>query len=216
MENVRTIFFDYDGTLHDSFNIYAPSFLKAYEYLVKEGFANKREWKRTEISYWLGFNPEEMWDNFIPQLPGKVKQFCNAMISNNMKYLIEEGLVNLYEGALETLEYLKQQGYTMIFLSNCKIYYKESHNRLFNLDRYFTRMVSSEEFNYIPKYEILEKIKGDYPKEMVIVGDRFHDLEAGKMNNIYTIGCNYGYALQGELEQADMIIDNINELRNIL
>jgi len=36
---VRTIFLDYDGTLHDSLKIYARAFKKAYAYLVKEGLA---------------------------------------------------------------------------------------------------------------------------------------------------------------------------------
>lgn len=216
LEHVKTIFFDYDGTLHESLIIYAPAFRKGYDYLVQNGFAESREWTREEISYWLGFNAEDMWENFMPFLPYEIKQTASDIISKHMEQLLKHGAAQLYEGALETLDYLKNKGYTLVFLSNCKIYYKEGHNKLFGLDKYFTSLVGSEEYNYIPKYEILKQIRPDYPEEMVMIGDRIHDMEAGKKNGIHTIGCNYGYALPGELEEADYRIDNIRELRELL
>lgn len=54
-EDIRTIFFDYDGTLHDSLRIYALAFKKAYAYLVEEGHTEPKEWSDKEISHWLGF-----------------------------------------------------------------------------------------------------------------------------------------------------------------
>ena len=33
------IIFDYDGTLHETLYIYKPAFLKAYDWLVKNGYA---------------------------------------------------------------------------------------------------------------------------------------------------------------------------------
>lgn len=214
--NIKTIFFDYDGTLHNSINIYAPAFRKAYDFLVKEGFADKREWSNDEISYWLGFNPQSMWKTFMPNLRDDIKEKCSSIISQEMKLLIEEGKPILYDGALETLKYLKDKGYHLVFISNCKVYYKEWHRKLFDLDRYFERLICSDEFDFIPKHEILKIIKDDYPKDMVIIGDRKQDIEAGKKNNIYTIGCSYGYAQDGELEEADLIIDSIRELEKYL
>jgi phosphoglycolate phosphatase len=152
----------------------------------------------------------------MPFLPAEVKQTASDIISNHMELQLRQGAAQLYEGALETLAYLKNKGYTLVFLSNCKIYYKEGHNKLFGLDKYFTSLVGSEEYNYIPKYEILKLIRPDYPEEMVMIGDRIHDIEAGKKNGIYTIGCNYGYSLPGELEVADYRINNISELRKLL
>jgi len=34
LEGIKTIYFDYDGTLHNSNKIYAPAFRKAYDFLV--------------------------------------------------------------------------------------------------------------------------------------------------------------------------------------
>jgi phosphoglycolate phosphatase len=213
-DKIRTIFFDYDGTIHNSIKIYGPAFRKAYQYLVQEGIAAQREWADEEISYWLGFNPKEMWEDFMPELNESIRYKCSAMIGEEMKSLTEKGGPKLYEGALEILQYLKSKGYRLVFISNCKISYKDCHSRLFFLGDYFEELVCSEEYNFIPKYEILKKTKDNYPGEMVIVGDRLQDIETGKKNNIYTIGCSYGFSQKGELADADLIINDIKELKN--
>lgn len=214
--NIKTIFFDYDGTLHNSINIYAPAFRKAYRFLTEEGLAEKREWTDKEISYWLGFNPEEMWRTFMPKLSEELRKKCSNIISDEMTAQIDKGKPTLYEGSQETLEYLKSKGYHLVFISNCKVYYKDCHNKLFNLDRYFENLICSDDYNFIPKSDILKAIKHNYQEEMVIVGDRKQDIDAGKKNNIYTIGCSYGFALQGELDEADIIIKSIQELTKYL
>jgi phosphoglycolate phosphatase len=215
-KNIKTIFFDYDGTLHNSIHLYAPAFRKVYDFLVQEGHAKKRVWSDKEISYWLGYNAPDMWNQFMPQLSEDLKQQCSNMIAKEMKLLMEQGKPVLYDGAIETLNHLKKKGYQLVFISNCKVYYKELHNKLFHLDNYFDALVCSDEYDFIPKYEILKIIKQKYPAEMVIIGDRNQDIEAGKKNSIYTIGCRYGFASSGELDDADMIIDCISELKKYL
>jgi phosphoglycolate phosphatase len=212
---IRTIFLDYDGTLHDSLKIYAHAFKKAYGYLVKEGLAEDREWTDKEISYWLGFNAKDMWKNFKPDLGPELQKYCSNLISTEMRRLIEEGEPVLYEDALKTLAYLKEKGYHLVFISNCNIYYLENHRKLFGLDRYFEEFICSEEYDFKPKHEILKSIKHRYEEKMVIIGDRRQDMEAGWYNGIYTIGCKYGFGLKGELKDADIIIDRIGDLINI-
>ncbi|MCY6370151.1 HAD family hydrolase [Clostridium ganghwense] len=215
-KNVKTIFFDYDGTLHDSMNIYKPALNKAYSYLVEEGLAEPRDLKDEEIKYWLGFNSIDMWAKFMPELSKEMQTKARKMVGAEMKSLVEQKKAALYEGALETLEYLKSKGYRLVFVSNCSHYYKDMHNEAFNLDKYFEELACAQQYEYIPKYEFLAKVMTKYPKNMVIVGDRHHDMKAGKMNNIYTIGCDYGFGLEGELDEADIIIKDIRELKEYL
>jgi len=214
--DIKTIFFDYDGTLHNSIKIYGPAFRKAYTYLVEQGFVDQRDWSDREISYWLGFNPQEMWKTFMPDLEESTRKKCSAIIGEEMSKLTEKGKAELYEGALDTLKYLKSRGYRLVFISNCKLSYRDCHSTLFGLGDYFVELACSEEYNFIPKYEILRDIKGKYSEEMVIIGDRLQDIEAGNKNEIYTIGCSYGFSLEGELDEADLIIKNISELKKYL
>lgn len=215
LENIKTIFFDYDGTLHNGMKIYAPAFRAAYSYLVDQGYAAPKKWSEEEISYWLGFNPQEMWQSFMPNIDEEERIKCSRIISEAMKASTRSGEAELYEGSLEVLSFLKNKGYHLIFISNCKIYYKEIHNKIFELDRYFEKLIASEEYNFIPKHEIIKIVKGEYPEEMVIIGDRLQDIEAGRKNHFYTIGCSYGFGEPGELDNADLVIDNILDLKTL-
>ena len=87
---------------------------------------------------------------------------------------------------------------------------------MFHLDSYFEELIATEEYGFLPKNEILRSIKNRYETDIAIVGDRFQDIEAGKDNNILTIGCSYGYGSASELQDADIIIRDILELKNIL
>ncbi|WP_160674540.1 HAD family hydrolase [Clostridium sp. C8-1-8] len=215
-ENIKTIFFDYDGTLHNSIRIYGPAFRKAYAFLIENGYAEERQWADREISYWLGFNPSDMWREFMPDLSDNLRDKASKIIAEEMRSLIEAGKPELYEGAIETLEYFKSKGIKLVFISNCKIYYRDCHKKLFSLDDYFEELACSEEYKYIPKYEILNIVKKSYQNDMLIVGDRKQDIEAGRKNGIFTIGCSYGFGLSGELEDADIIINDISDLRKLI
>ena len=215
-QNVKTIFFDYDGTLHDSIKIYAPAFKKAYEYLAAEGHVEERVWEEKEISHWLGFTRKEMWEKFMPELDEEIKDRCSSIIGKEMKKQMADGNSVLYDGTIETLKYLKDKGYRLVFLSNCGIEYRNSVNELFQLDQYFEALVCAEDYDYIPKYEILGKIMDKYPQEMIMVGDRMKDIEAGVKNNIYTVGCSYGFGEKEELVESDIIINDIKELTKYL
>lgn len=214
-EHIKTIFFDYDGTLHNSSKIYAPAFQRGYEFLVEQGYAKSKDWTEEEISHWLGYNSKEMWNTFMPSLEDEVKSKASNIIGKEMLAQVEKGNARLYPGTIEVLSYLKKKGYHLVFISNCKTSYRNEMRDHFGLDRYFDEMLTAEEHDYIPKYEILEKALSKYPKDRVIIGDRKHDMQAGKKNDIYTIGCSYGFSKDHELEEADRMINDIKELIDI-
>ena len=63
-------------------------------------------------------------------------------------------------------------------------------------------------------------IRLDYPakEELVMIGDRSHDIVGAKGNSIKSIGVLYGYGDKEELTEAgaDFIAENIKELKEIL
>ena len=193
--------------------LYSPAFHRAYGYLVERGLAKPREWREDEISRWLGFNCIEMWETFLPGVDADVRNECMQIIKQEQKELIERGKAALYPGALEVLAYLKDKGHRLVFISNCRKYYRDGHAAAFHLDAYFDELACSEDYGAAPKHEILERIKDRYPMEMAIVGDRRQDMVAGKKNGIHTIGCSYGFAREGELDGADAVIGSITELK---
>lgn len=216
MTNIKTIFFDYDGTLHNSLFIYTPALNKAYQFLVEQGLAQSKTWQQDELMPWLGYNSREMWKKFMPHLDEETHLIASKIVGQEMIHQVEIGNARLYDGALDMLTYLKEKGYTLVFISNCNTYYKELHKEHFGLEKYFSAMIGSEEFNYISKSEILKIVKKDYSKEMCIIGDRSHDMEAGYENHIITIGCMYGFGSYEELAGADIKVKSLYELKNYL
>ena len=47
---MKYFIFDYDGPLLYSIKIYKPAFMTAFDYLVDNGYAKKREFSEQEIS----------------------------------------------------------------------------------------------------------------------------------------------------------------------
>ena len=215
-EKVKTIYLDYDGTLHNSIKVYAPAFRKAYKFLVSRGAAPERRWIDQEISYWLGFSSQAMWEKFMPNLNIDLRQQASSLIGSEMGELIQAGKSILYEGAIETLTYLKAKGYRLVFISNCSKAYRDAARDTYQLMDFFDEMICSEDYDYVPKYEILELIKENYQPDGLMIGDRYQDIEAGHKNNMLTIGCNYGFCAEGELDLANHRISDITELTDLL
>ena len=105
-----TLFFDYDGTLHDCIRIYAPAFRRVYPELVTAGFAAPRTFSDAELSQWLGLSVSDMWNRFMPELPQERKDYYGSRIGDEMLRLINGGLAALYPGTEETLEFLRSRG----------------------------------------------------------------------------------------------------------
>lgn len=213
---MTNLLFDYDGTLHNSIKIYAPAFRTAYTYLVDQGFADPKEFTDQEISHWLGFTADDMWRCFLPNLPEEEKKKCSAIIGKEMICFINKGMAELYPQAENTLQKLKDIGYHLIFLSNCKHAYMEAHMKQFRLDRFFCAFYCSEDYDFIPKHEIFKTIKASYSGDCIVIGDRFHDMEIAEKHDLQSVGCLYGYGAPNELQHATYRINNLSDMLPLL
>jgi phosphoglycolate phosphatase len=77
-------------------------------------------------------------------------------------------------------------------------------------------MICCEAYDFIPKHEILKQVKGNYKNNQVMVGDRFHDIDAAVKNGIQSVYCEYGYGKRKEGEGATVHIKDISEILEIL
>ena len=167
-----TVFFDYDGTLHDSMHLYGPAFRRAYAALVTDGWAAPRTFSDEEIASWLGYSPAAMWASFMPELPEAIWQRASAAIGEEMRRLLAAGAGRLYPGAKAMLESLREEGCTLVFLSNCSGSYRDEHLAAFGLGGLFTGAWCAEDFEGLEKWQIYRQICARYPKPHLMVGDR--------------------------------------------
>jgi phosphoglycolate phosphatase len=210
---IKTLVFDYDGTIHNSSHVYIQAFREVQTYFVENELLEYRHYLDADIKKWLGVTPVEMWNDFAPHLSYEHKKIGSSMIGEYMKNSIHQSV--LYDDSLNVLQVLKDKGYKLIFLSNCKHDYMVSHMNKFNLYDYFEAFYCAEDYDYIPKHVIFNDIKKKFDGEYMIIGDRNKDIEIKNHHSVKTIGCTYGYG-KDELDDADILIDSISELLNIL
>ena len=211
---MANIILDYDGTIHDCAKIYVPAFYTGYKYLTDRGLAPVHEYSYNEVSGYLGYSVNEMWNRFLPELERSHRDKCGKIISEEMLKMIADGKSVLYSGAEKALQELKSSGHALIFLSNCMHDYMEAHRKVHCLDRFYSGYYCTEDFGFISKPEIFTHIQQKYDGEFIIVGDRFLDLETAKKFSLKSIGCNYGYGEKGELDSADITVESITEIPN--
>ena len=84
MKDVKTIIFDYDGTLHDSAKIYVEAFRQVYREMVSAKDAPEREFQDEEITKWLGYSVQDMWDSFMPEFSQEKKMFYAGEVGRFM------------------------------------------------------------------------------------------------------------------------------------
>ena len=210
------IVFDYDGTLHDSLKIYAPAFGKCCELLEIEGLKEHSEYTDDEIKKWIGMDAKTMWNTFMPSLSQSLKDKYSAFIGEKMLEYINQGRAVLYDGALDMLEKLKTDNYRLIFLSSCKNSYMQAHIKAFGLDKYFDDFYCTEDYGFIPKYEIFKDIKAKYNENFIVIGDRYSDMEVADKYGLKSIGCAYGYGTEDELKSASTVAYDVKDIYRLV
>lgn len=211
------LIFDYDGTIHNTARLYGCAFRKAYERLVAGGYAEKHYYSDDFMSKYLGMNAEEMWHDFMPDLPPDITKRTAAEVGHEMVNQVFTGAAVLYDGIPETLDKLKNSGFKAVILSNCHHEYLEAHRNHFYLDKWFDGYYCAEDFGYISKEEIFIHIKKDFPDEKyIVIGDRYSDFKVGIVHNLPTVGCAYGFGSQSELNVCTAVIKSPWELVSIL
>ena len=207
-----TIIFDWDGTLHETAALYGAAFRCAYDWLVGEHKAPPRNYSDGEVSIYLGMSAPDMWESFMPDLEPEYKKKASRMIGEKMDSLIKNGKARLYPGCINVLDRLKQEGYDMVILSNCRHSYIMAHRDFFRLDNWFEDYYAAEDFGFIPKEDIFSAVREKHAGDIVVVGDRESDIAVALTHGLKSIGCGYGYGTKGELQGADIVISEITEL----
>lgn len=213
---IKTLCFDFDGTLHDTKSLYGEAFRTSYRWLVDEGLAPEKYYSDEEVSIYLGMSAPDMWNSFMPELEPSKKQIASKIIGDKMDSLIYEGKARLYDGTRETLDCLKAEGFNLVILSNCRRAYIDAHREFFRLDRWFSAYYPAQDYSFAPKWKIMQTLMREQPADYAVIGDRFSDIEAALKNGAFSIGCLYGFGQDNELNDANIKINTIFEIKTAI
>ncbi|MDY6087543.1 MAG: HAD family hydrolase [Succiniclasticum sp.] len=210
------IVFDYDGTLFNSIDVFAPVFRKAYYDATLKGLFPKRTWTDEKISRWMGHNSLTMRKEIAAHLSDTQWEEFTTGIKIAAAEMADWSKGRFFPGVVEVLRTFKERGYRLFILSNCSNEYICIQRNLFDLDRYFTAYFCSGDYGWAPKKDILKLIKKEYSGQFIMVGDRLQDMEAANAQHILAIGCAYGYGDKDELNNADILIYQPMELLTVI
>lgn len=212
LENVKSIIFDFDGTLHQTTKIYTPALAKAVKILQDKGYIDKFEVDDNFSGKLLGYSAEDAWKIIYPNATKETVAPLISLVGQSMEENMLAKKGSLYEGTEEVLKTLKEKGYDLYLLSNCSNRYLNLACEIYGIKKYFKKLIPAQTFDYIDKGQIIKILMDDMAKEIIVVGDRFHDIEGAKANNLKAIFASYGYGKKEESAKADYKINNIIEL----
>ena len=215
LKDVNSIIFDFDGTLHNTLKIYYPAFSSGVEFLQEHGFAKDFELNEKNVSKFLGEKPNFAYDLIAKGADEKLKREVMALVGKKMDENIKNGLGELYAGTVKVLEELSKN-YDLYILSNCRESYLDTALDVYGIKKYFKKYFAAETFDYLPKDEIIKKERKNIREEIIFVGDRHHDMEAARINNLKSIFCSYGFGSEEEGKDANYKISSLGELLELL
>ncbi len=141
------------------------------------------------------------------------------------EYFAETGLYEceLYDGIRELLIKLKEAGKILITATSKPEVYAIRILKHLGLDECFHDICGATLDNSRTSKEsviqyALTKNNIINTEEVVMIGDRLHDIEGARANNLPSIGVLYGYGSRGELEAAgaNYIAKDASDLYNII
>ncbi len=195
----KYILFDLDGTLTDSAEGIVNSVIYA---LKKKGI---EEHDRAKLNAFVG---PPLVDSFMKYYE-MTEEEARGMVPLYREYFEPKGWAEnrVYEGIPEVLEKLCAQGKHLIVATSKPEKFAKRILEHFNLAQYFELIRGASMDEKINRKEqviacVIEDVGAEHVKEMVMVGDREHDVVGARLNGLPCVGVLYGYGSREELETA--------------
>lgn len=207
---MKTILFDLDGTLTDPALGITNSVQHALHYYgINEEYTNL-----------LKFIGPPLIDSFMEYYGFDLEQAKQAVIYYR-EHFSTHGLFEnkVYPGIPKLLQQLKDQGYQLAVATSKPEEFSIRILDHFDLSQYFIGIYGATlDSSRSSKGDVityaLDCLNIKNLDDVIMVGDRMHDVIGAHQNKIKVIGVLYGYGSHKEMENnhADWIVKNIKEL----
>ncbi len=202
----KLIIFDLDGTLYKTEEVSVPALQEAFS---KFGITLSEK----TILDQFGEPTDKIIENLVPKEKMDKRNHIKKAITEKESEMIPMK-ATLYDGVENLLNTLTQRGHKLAICSNGRYDYIEEVLKTTSIMKYFSSIKAHTE----------DKSKADRIKELllefsvddaIMVGDRYHDIEAAKNASVKSIGALYGYGGE-EAKKADFVIEEPEEILSIL
>ena len=209
-QTVQSVVFDLDGTLWPPQSVVIPAYQKVFRHLdipypVYEALLET-----------LGHPFDVIWQKLMPDVSQETRAHANELMALAEAEMLGTINVEPFVGVRDTLHRLRLRGVSLYILSNCEHHYLERVPDCLGIGGYFQERYCADDFPGLSKSQILERILPGMPHPVVMVGDRFHDIDAGRHSGLDTIACLYGFGKPEELREATHKAQSFVEVGDIL
>lgn len=209
----KHILFDLDGTLTDPMMGITKSVRYALNYYGIEV---------NDLNDLLPFIGPPLRDSF-KEYYGFDEAKANEAVEKYREYYKTDGIFDnkVYQGMVDCLQTLKDNGKKLYVATSKPEFFAKQIIEHFSLSKYFEYVGGSEFNSREKKAEVIEyvlktnQIDND---DVIMVGDRKHDIIGAHENKIPCVGVLYGYGTEDELKQyqADYLVSTVEELTELL
>lgn len=211
----NTIFFDLDGTLSDS----ALGIIRCLQYSLEK--FNIVETEGDKLRHYIGPSLTETYTKIYGMNDEEAVQATEFYRERFEREGIKENV--MFEGVGDLLAGLKAQKKTMVLATAKPTEHAKKILEYYRIDHYFTVIAGSNlDGTREHKGEVIEfalsQLENPDVKNIIMVGDRQHDILGAKENDLAVIGVGYGYGTLEELTEAkpDKIVTSVEELSKLL
>ena len=211
-----TMIFDMDGTLFQTNKILEISLEDTFDNLRSQNrWDNETPLKKYQEI--MGVPLPVVWETLLPDATNDWRESANAFFHERLIANINAGKGALYPNTKEIFRYLKSNGHSLFIASNGQTEYLRAIVSYYGLDQWVTETFSIQQIHTQNKTDLVtEIIQLHGITNGIVIGDRLSDIQAAKHNNLYSIGCRFDFSQENELAQADFVIDDLMEIRNVL
>jgi phosphoglycolate phosphatase len=197
------ILFDLDGTLTDS----RPGILNTIRHALR--LVDVEPPRDDELLWCVGPPLREVFARLLPS--GETATIERAVSAYVERYDSIGHRENRVHAGVPTMLTTLGANRRLVLVTAKRQQIAESILELFQVRRYFEGVFGTEASGrFADKRELVHYVietLGLDRSETVIVGDRIHDIEAGRHNGLFTIGAAWGYGTTQELAGAHHICE---------
>jgi phosphoglycolate phosphatase len=188
------LIFDLDGTLFETTTVWLPATCRGFSDL---GLAEPDE---PHLRSFIGKPVADFRAWIYADFPGRAAELI-AAIDRHELALIPQG--RLYPGVREGLAALRAAAGHMAICTNGSQDYVERVVEAHDLGRFFDLVRFRQPADDGKPGMIRDLLSRLDSRPALVIGDRYHDIEAARQNGIRSIAALYGYGSPEELQHAD-------------
>ncbi|MFC5402137.1 HAD family hydrolase [Cohnella soli] len=214
----EAMIFDLDGTLFQTETLLETVHRRVFETLREEDLYALPTPPIDTLLGSLGMLLSDIWKRVMPEGTPEAHERANALL---LQYEMEElaaGCGILYPDVAETLRELRGRGIRLFIASNGLEDYVKGVPAGREIGDLFEASYSAGEYETASKVDLVRLLLDRFGLTSAwMVGDRSSDVEAGKRNGLYVVGCDYaGFRREGELDGSDAVIRDFKEILQLL